>query len=48
MEDTWESTILVYINGKAHRIANPDPAMTLLTYLRSQGLTGVLKLFFPI
>jgi xanthine dehydrogenase/oxidase len=33
-------TISFYVNGKNYSIKHPDPSMTLLEFLRSNGLTG--------
>ncbi len=34
------SSLSFSLNGKAHRVVNPDPRQTLLEYLRSIALTG--------
>lgn len=34
------SYIEVWINGKVHKVYDPNPQTTLLEYLRSTGLTG--------
>jgi hypothetical protein len=34
------SFIEVWINGKVHKVVDPNPQTTLLEYLRSVGLTG--------
>jgi xanthine dehydrogenase/oxidase len=36
----WDQSITLYVNGKEKHVATPDPTMTLLTYLRGEGLTG--------
>jgi xanthine dehydrogenase iron-sulfur cluster and FAD-binding subunit A len=33
-------SIELFVNGKRHFVASPNPEETLLEYLRGQGLTG--------
>jgi hypothetical protein len=40
-------TISFYVNGKNYTVKHPDPSMTLLEFLRSNGLTGT-KLGFNL
>ncbi|KAK9760695.1 hypothetical protein K7432_015005, partial [Basidiobolus ranarum] len=37
---SYSNTLTFYVNGSLVKIQNPDPAVTLLQYLRSAGLTG--------
>ena len=39
MED-WESGLTLSVNGHKKVILNIDPRITLLSYLRNEGLTG--------
>jgi xanthine dehydrogenase/oxidase len=34
------NTIHFYVNGEPHTVRNPNPDMSLIEYLRSEGLTG--------
>ena len=34
------SSLVFAVNGEKHEVANPNPAQTLVQYLRSNGLTG--------
>ena len=36
----FETSLELYVNGTRKVILSPDPAMTLLHYVRSLGLTG--------
>jgi len=36
----WNNKLLLYLNGKQIEVVNPDPSMTLLSFIRSRGLTG--------
>lgn len=38
----WEAsnTLTVFVNGKCKQLTHPDPRMTLLTFLRAEGLKG--------
>mmetsp|Transcript_3556 Transcript_3556/g.4461 ORF Transcript_3556/g.4461 Transcript_3556/m.4461 type:complete len:1478 (+) Transcript_3556:68-4501(+) len=38
--DNSQGSIEVWINGKLHRVNEPNPQTTLLEYLRNTGLTG--------
>ena len=38
--DEWESALTISVNGKKKVVFNIDPRITLLSYLRNEGLTG--------
>lgn len=37
---TKRNDLTFFLNGKEVKVSNPDPTMTLLEYIRKQGLTG--------